>query len=370
MAFDRLIPYNDLPLLPPKVDLETPAILKEVIPASRALAELKGAGNLLPNQALLLQSIGLQEAKSSSEIENVVTTNDQLYLAFADSNPKIDVQTKEVLFYKNALWHGYKAIANQRLLTTPLFEELAQIINNTTEGVRKLSGTKLLNPLTKEVTYTPPEGETIIRDKLANLEKFIHTDNGLDPLIKMALIHFQFEAIHPFSDGNGRVGRILNILYLIQQKLLDLPILYLSQYIIAHKNDYYMGLRNVTSKNAWEPWVIYMLRGITETALNTRTCILRIQHLMQKTISKIKAELPKIYSKELVELIFQQPYCKISFLEKAGIARRQTASLYLKELERIGILRGVRIGLEIYYAHDALYKILTTSEASQSDRIL
>jgi Fic family protein len=361
MAFNQLLPYNDLPLLPPQIDLETPKILKEAIQASRALGELNGKVQLLPNQAILIQSIGLQEAKSSSEIENIVTTNDQLYLAFAETNTKIDSQTKEVLFYKDALWHGYQALTQEkRLLTTPLFEELAQIVTNNTEGVRKLTGTRLQNPQSKEIIYTPPEGETTIRNKLSNLEKFIHNNDDLDPLIKMAVIHYQFEAIHPFSDGNGRVGRILNILFLIQQGLLNLPILYLSRYIIGNKKDYYQGLLNVTSQNAWESWIIFILRGITETALQTEQCIHKIQFLMQKTIKLIKSELPKIYSKELVEVIFRQPYCKIRFLEEENIARRQTASLYLKELERIGILKGVKIGKEIYYIHKALYTILTS----------
>jgi Fic family protein len=361
MPFNPKLPFNDLPLLPPKVDLETPRVLKGVIQASRALAALNGAGDILPNQVLLIQAIGLKEARSSSEIENIVTTNDQLYLAFAQTNPKMDPETKEVLFYKDALWYGFQALTkNQRLLTTTLFEELAQIINNTTEGIRKLPGTILQNPQSKEIIYTPPEGESIIRDKLSNLEKFINIDDDLDPLIKMAIIHYQFEAIHPFSDGNGRVGRILNILYLIQQNLLDLPILYLSEYIIHHKTEYYQGLQKIPRENDWENWVLFILKGIKETAEQTRACIIKIQNLMNKTIQIIKKELPKIYSKELVEVIFQQPYCKVLFLENAEIARRQTASHYLKELEKIGILQSVKKGNEIYYIHTALYKILTS----------
>jgi Fic family protein len=360
MPFDHLLPYNDLPPLPPTVELETAKVLKEAIQASRALAELKGASDLI-NQVLLIQAIGLQEAKSSSEIENIVTTNDQLYLAFAQTNPDIDSLTKEVLFYKDALWHGFKALDENRLLTTSLFVELVQIINNTTEGIRTLPGTKLLNPHSKQVIYTPPEGESVIRDKLSNLEKFIYGNTDLDPLIKMAVIHYQFEAIHPFSDGNGRVGRILNILYLIHEKLLDLPILYLSQYIIAHKEAYYLGLRKVTMENRWEEWILFILTGITETAIKARICILKIQTLMLKTTEVLKKELPKIYSKELVEVIFQQPYCKIRFLEDAGIARRQTASFYLKELERIGILKSIKKGTEKYYINTALYKILISS---------
>ncbi len=362
MRFDPLVPYNDLPLLPPRQELETKAILKEVIDASRSLAELKGAAQQLPNQTLLIQSIGLQEAKNSSEIENIVTTNDQLYLAFADTNPKIDSQTKEVIFYKNALWHGYKSITEKkRLLTTPLIEELAQIIVNNTEGIRKLPGTKLTNPLNGKVIYIPPEGEAIIRKKLSNLENFLYANQDYDPLIKMAIIHYQFEAIHPFSDGNGRVGRILNILYLIHENLLTIPILYLSRYIIENKKDYYLGLRNVTEKNEWESWIRFMLKGITQTALQTKNCILKIIELMQKTTLVVQAKTPKIYSKDLIEIIFSQPYCKIRFLEEAGIARRQTASRYLQELEKIKILKSIKIGREQYYINHALLRILNAS---------
>lgn len=358
MLFDPRLPFNDLPQLPPDVDLETPRIFKALVQASRALAALNGASEFLPNRALLIQAIGLKEAKSSSEIENIVTTNDQLYLAFAQTNPDLDPETKEVLFYKDALWWGYKAISEHKLLTTPLFEELAQIINQTTEGIRKLPGTKLQNPQSKEIVYTPPEGETIIRDKLSNLERFINVSDEIDPLIKMAIMHYQFEAIHPFSDGNGRVGRILNILYLIQEKLLDLPILYLSHYIINHKTEYYQGLRRVTKEEDWENWIVFMLQGIKETANQARTTIIKIKNLIITTTQAIKKKCPKIYSKDLIDVIFQQPYCKIKFLEEAGIAQRQTASFYLKELERIGILHSLKKGKEIYYVHMSLYKVL------------
>jgi len=231
MPFDPQTPYNDLPLLPPPGELETRAVLKKAIAANKALAELKGAGELIPDQSLLIQAIGLQEAKLSSEIENIVTTNDELYRAFADQGQRTNPHTKEVLRYKDALWHGFKMIKEEnRPLTTRLFEELFQIIKETTAGVRRMPGTKLANPF-GEVIYTPPEGEGIIRDKLANLERFIYDDSDLDPLIKLAVMHYQFEAIHPFTDGNGRTGRIINILYLVEVGLLDIPVLYLSRYI-------------------------------------------------------------------------------------------------------------------------------------------
>jgi Fic family protein len=358
MPFDPQTPHNDLPLLPPPGELETRAVLKKAIAANKALAELKGGGELIPDQSLLIQTIGLQEAKLSSEIENIVTTNDELYRAFADQGQRTHPHTKEVLRYKDALWHGFKMIKEEnRPLTTRLFEELFQIIKETTAGVRCTPGTKLANPL-GEVIYTPPEGESIIRDKLANLERFIYDDSDLDPLIKLAVMHYQFEAIHPFTDGNGRTGRIINILYLIEVGLLDIPVLYLSRHIIDHKAGYYAGLKHITEDQAWEPWILYMLDAITETARVTRQRILGIRDLMHAGIEQVKRQLPKVYSKELLELLFRQPYCKIRFLEEAGIARRKTASHYLRELERIGMLTPVKAGREVYYLNTGLLKLL------------
>ncbi len=359
MNFDRSSPYNNLPDLPPRTDLETVPILKMAIRANKAIAELKISGLLIPNQAILIQALGLSEAKLSSEIENIVTTNDELYKAFADSNISMEPQTKEVLHYKDALWYGYHAITQKkRLLTTPLFLELVEILKNSTQGIRNLPGTKLVNPR-GEVKYSPPEGEYVIRKKLSNLELFMHTESSLDPLIKMAVMHYQFEAIHPFHDGNGRTGRILNILYLVDKQLLDLPILYLSQYIIANKTAYYNGLQQVTESNAWESWVLYILQGLEETAIITREKILHIHNLIQDTAEKVRTKLPRIYSKDLIEILFQSPYCKIKFLEETGIAKRQTASVYLKELEQIGILKGFKMGRDVYYVNDLFLKILS-----------
>jgi len=358
MVFNPQQPYNDLPLLPPKIDLESKAVLKRAIAANRALAELKGAGELLPNQAVLIQSIGLQEAKISSEIENIVTTNDELYRAFANPGSKAEPHTKEVLRYNDALWHGFDSITNQnRPLTTNLFEELFQLIKQSRAGVRKTPGTKLANSK-GTIIYTPPEGEAVLRDKLANLERFIYAEDDIDPLIKLAVIHYQFEAIHPFTDGNGRTGRILNILYLIEVGLLDIPVLYLSRYIIENKNNYYSGLRKVTEKGNWEGWLLYMLKAVEHTARTTRERILAIRNLMQADIEKVRTKLPKIYSKDLLELLYRQPYCKIRFLEEAGIARRQTASHYLKELTSIGILEPFKYGREVYYINDKFLKLL------------
>lgn len=358
MTFDPQQPYGDLPTLPPDIDLESKPVLKRAIAANKALAELKGAGQLMPNQAVLIQSIGLQEAKLSSEIENIVTTNDELYRAFANKGEKADPHTKEVLSYNNALWHGFDAIKNQnRLLTTNLFEELFQQIKQRNAGVRKTPGTKLANNAGK-IIYTPPEGEALLRDKLANLERFIYAEDGIDPLIKLAVVHYQFEAIHPFTDGNGRTGRILNILFLVEQGLLDLPILYLSRYIIENKKAYYSGLRGVTERGDWEGWILYMLEAVEQTARETREKILAIRDLMNADIEKVKAELPKIYSKDLLEQLYHQPYCKIRFLEEAGVAQRQTASHYLKELARIGVLKPFKSGREIYYINENFLELL------------
>ncbi len=359
MGFDPNIPYNDLPLLPPNDELESKEVLKKAITANKSLAELKGAGELIPNQAILIQAIGLQEAKLSSEIENIVTTNDELYRAFASDGQKAEPHTKEVLRYNDALWYGYYWLKEkQHPLTTNLFEELFRIIKESKSGIRKIPGTKLANDL-GEVIYTPPEGETLLRDKLGNLEKYIYASDAVDPLIKLAIIHYQFEAIHPFTDGNGRTGRILNILYLIEQGLMEIPILYLSRYIIENKKEYYAGLRSVTENSNWKEWVLYILNAVEQTSIDAKKRIVSIRDLMNRDIEIVRDKLPKIYSKDLLELLYRQPYCKISMLEQAGIAKRQTASIYLKELEGIGILRSVKMGRDIYYINDDFLKLLT-----------
>lgn len=358
MTFDRACPYNALPALPPAVELETTAVLKAAIGANRALAQLKVAGELIPNQAVLLRVLSLQEAKLSSEIENIVTTNDELYRAFSDETGRTDPRTKEVLHYEEALWYGHQQLKDGRALGTNLFEELAVIIKGSQVGVRRVPGTRITNSL-GETVYTPPEGADLIRDKLADLERFIYAEDDLDPLVKLAVIHYQFEAIHPFPDGNGRTGRILNILYLIERGLLDLPALYLSRYIIEHKNAYYDGLRGVTERGAWEAWVLYVLGAVAETAQGTYGRIRAVQQLMDETARQVRSELPRVYSRDLIELLFRQPYTKIRFLEEAGLGTRKTVSGYLQALDRIGVLNGVRVGKEIYYVNTRFYELLT-----------
>ncbi|MCF8241294.1 MAG: Fic family protein [Melioribacteraceae bacterium] len=356
--FNKGSPYNDLPLLPPLIELETKEILKAAISANKALAELKGAANTIPNQSILISTLPLQEARSSSEIENVITTNDKLYEAIASSTNNFDPQTKEVLRYREALWEGYKELQTRKLLTTNLYIRIYQKIKETNASIRVTPGTKISNSK-GEVVYSPPEGEEVIRNKLRNLEEFIHTDDELDDLIKMALIHYQFEAIHPFTDGNGRTGRIINVLYLILKGQLDLPILYLSKYIIENKNDYYKRLRNVTEKNEWQPWIIYILNAIEDTAKFTSVKIIQIKNLLDKTTEVAKNKLPsRVYSKELIELIFVEPYSKTEFVVNAGIAKRQTAAVYLKELEKIGLLKSRKVGKEVLYLNNDLQKIL------------
>lgn len=359
MKYNPVKPYNELPLLPPKHDVETKAILKKAISAGRALAELKGLGQTIPNQAILVDSLILQEAKASSEIENIITTNDALFKAFSAKTSKIDPATKEVLRYRQALWEGFNAL-KKRPLSTNLFISLFQTIKQTDAGIRTMPGTAIKNMRTDKIVYTPPEGERIIREKLKNLEEFIHADDELDPLIKLALIHYQFEAIHPFPDGNGRTGRIINILLLVFKGLLDLPVLYLSKYIIDRKNDYYTLLRHVTEKDDWEPWILYMLDAAEQTALFTKERITDIRNLLDKTLLLAKEKLPaRAYSKELIEIIFRQPYTKGEFLVSVGIAERKTAAEYLKALETIKVLRSHRIGREVLYLNVKLYELLS-----------
>jgi Fic family protein len=359
MTFNPQKPYNDLPPLPPKIEFETKAVLKKAIRASRALAELKGRGDTIPNQTILINSLVLQEAKDSSEVENVITTNDRLFRAFSAQKGPQDSATKEVLHYRQALWEGYKDLKQKRVLATRQFLKVVQTIKENKEGIRKYPGTKLTVDGTNKIIFTPPAGEAIIKHKLKDLEKFIRAKDGIDSLVKLALVHYQFEAIHPFPDGNGRTGRILNILFLVYKELLDYPVLYLSKYIIRNKAKYYQLLQGVTEKKEWEPWILYMLDGVEQSAIFTRDKIVQIKVLMDETLEFAKKRLPdKVYSKELIELLFQQLYTKVKFLVEADIARRQTASVYLKELEKIGTLKSQKIGREILYLNVKLFKLL------------
>jgi Fic family protein len=352
-------PYNNLPLLPPKVDLETKKILKQLSLSHKALAELKGYAELLPNINILLSLLVLKEAKDSSAIENIITTQDALYQALVTNTKDIDPQTKEVLNYRTALWTGYESLTKRKILTTNAITDIQKMLENNNAGIRKLSGTVLKNSKTGKTIYTPPEGEDVIRSLLKNLEDYINNDDSdnIDPLIKIAVIHYQFESIHPFYDGNGRTGRIINVLYLILKGLLDNPILYMSSYIIKHKSDYYRLLQEVRTTSNWEEWVLFILKAIEMTSLDTLNLVKKIKQVMDKTIDEVKDKLPKIYSKELIEVLYHQPYTKIKFLEEYDIAKRQTASEYLHELEKLGIMKSRKIGKETLFLNVKLYNL-------------
>lgn len=351
-------PYNTLPELPPFVDLESKKILKQCITARAALAELKQATELIPNPTVLINTIPLLEAKDSSEIENIVTTTDQLFRYADDVGEHADAATKEALRYRTALYQGFQSLA-ERPLTTRTSIDICTAIKGVTMDVRRTPGTQLVNHRSGDAIYTPPEGEALLRQKLANWERFIHEQPELDPLIRMAVAHYQFEAIHPFTDGNGRTGRVMNILLLIQDGLLSLPVLYLSRYIIGNKADYYRLLQEVTSVQAWEEWVLYMLRAVEETARWTTQKIAALRTLQAHTTEHVRQTLPKIYSRELVETLFEQPYCRIGNLVGKGIGQRQAASRYLQDLVGAGVLRELVVGREKLFIHPKLMRLLT-----------
>lgn len=353
-------PYNQLPLLPPNAVLETTRVLKACIEARAALAELKQAGELLPNQTLLINMLPLLEAKDSSEIENIVTTSDRLFQYAQDGEEsQADPATKEALRYRTALYQGFRALKDRPLSTSTAIR-VCSTIKGKEMDIRKVPGTSIVNTATGKTIYTPPVGEAVIRDMLSNWERYLHADDDLDPLIRMAVCHYQFEAIHPFLDGNGRTGRILNSLFLIERGLLTLPILYLSYYILRHKNDYYRLLREVTQAQAWEEWTLYMLRAVAETARWTSRKISAVRQLNENTNRYIKERLPKIHSRELIDKIFEQPYCRIQTLVDGGIAQRQTAASYLKKLVEINVLIEVYAGKEKLFVHPKLMQLMTT----------
>lgn len=360
--FDPGLPYNDLPDLPPPAELiETTEILKACIAARVALAELKQAAELIPNSAVLVNALPLLEARASSEIENIVTTTDKLF-EFADiAEDKADAATKEALRYRTALFEGSKMV-QRRMLTTDMAIHICSTIKDMELDLRDDSGTKLTNRRTGKVIYTPPTGQALIQRKLENWQAFMHQSTEIDPLIRMAVQHYQFEAIHPFSDGNGRTGRILNILFLVEQRLLDSPILYLSRHIIEHKADYYRLLNDVTVSKAWGPWILFMLHGVEQTCSWTTEKIKAIRELMQHTARFVQEQLPKLYSWELIEALFKQPYCRIQNLVSANIAQRQTASVYLKQLCDLGILREYKSGRETLFVHPKYIELLTGEE--------
>lgn len=358
-TFDPGRPYNALPALPPKADVETRAILKSCIDARAAVAALRQAGTLIPNQGVLINTIPLLEAQASSEIENIITTTDALFRYSQIDPEQADPATREALRYRTALRQGVESLKVKPLSTSTAIR-VCSTIKGQEMQIRRVPGTTLTNPAKKAVIYTPPVGETLLREKLANWEKFIHEQTQIDPLVRMAVAHYQFEAIHPFTDGNGRTGRVLNQLMLVEQGLLDLPVLYLSRYIIRNKADYYRLLMAVTRDAAWEKWILYILAGTRETAAWTTEKIRAIHDLMTHTAEYVRVRAAKIYSRELVELVFVQPYCRIQNVVEAGLGHRQTASVHLKTLAEIGILKEVTIGREKLFIHPKFVVLLTS----------
>nr|WP_320024162.1 Fic family protein [uncultured Acetobacterium sp.] len=350
--------------LPPAIELETKIVLKQLTRAHRALAELKGFAEMIPNKNILINAVTIIEAKDSSEIENIITTHDELFRAMSGENDQ-NPDAKEVVNYRSALWHGYQLVKDNGFLSTNMIIEVQGLIELNRAGIRKLPGTVLKNEATGEIVYTPPMGEQEIVGLLSNLEQYINmvaADDHIDPLVKLAVIHYQFESIHPFYDGNGRTGRIINVLYLVLQKLLDSPILYLSKYIIRNKATYYRLLQEVRVKENWEEWILFILKGIEETAIETLILVKEINKLMENTAEALKERLPKVYSKELVNLIFYEFYTKITYIEEGLKISRKTAAKYLSDLETEGFLASEKIGRERIYLNKSLFEIVKNSE--------
>lgn len=349
----------DIPFLPPKKDLETKAILKKLPAAHRHLAELKGIAATIPNESILINTLALQEAKDSSAIENIITTHDELYKAQLFEELITNASAKEVNNYAEALKQGFDLVRHKKILTTNYIIEIQQILEQNDAGFRKLPGTALINQATGKNVYTPPQDFDTIVSLIDNMVKFMNDsiESDLDPLVKMAIIHHQFESIHPFYDGNGRTGRILNILYLVIHDLLDLPILYLSRYIINYKADYYRLLQKVRDTGEWEEWIIYMLNGIEQTAKETIVLITKMRNLMQDYKSRIRKELPKVYSQDLLNNIFRHPYTKIDFVMKELMVSRLTAAKYVDLLTQKGFLVKEKIGRSNFYINVPLFML-------------
>lgn len=366
----------EIPLLPLPYDLETKAVLRQANKANRKLAELKGVAQTIPNERILISSLTLQEAKDSSAVENIVTTQDDLYRAGLDAGfTLIGAATKEVLFYREAINEGFKLVRNKNILTLNDIKRIQEVLEQNSAGFRTTPGTQLKRSSDGAVIYTPPQDGQLIVELMSNLEQFINDDElcPIDPLVKMAIIHHQFESIHPFYDGNGRTGRIANILYLVTSGLLDLSILYLSRYITHNKAEYYeriQAIRNATGDNSaqWEEWILYMLRGVEQTAEETITLVKNIGNLMTKYKNIIRPAFGRKYSHELLNGLFYHPYTKIGHLESNMQVSRQTAAKYLDKLASLGLLQKERMGKENYYINTQLMELfLTFSEQQEAD---
>jgi len=357
-CIENMTTFNLKPL-PVTIDLETKAVLKKTASAHRFLAELKGMVASIPNESILISTLTLQEAKDSSEIENIITTHDDLYKSELFSDFIKSPAAKEVGLYATALQKGFAFVQEEQLLTINQILTIHQELEQNDAGIRRLPGTELKNQRTGATVYTPPQEYDVIVRLLTNLEKFINDDSltDLDPLVKMAVIHYQFESIHPFYDGNGRTGRIINILYLVAKGLLDIPVLYLSRYIIQTKGDYYRLLQEVRDKESWEEWILYMLHGIETTARQTIWIVQTIKEIMLDYKHRIRAELPKIYSQDLLNNLFRHPYTKIAYLQDDLQVSRITATKYLGQLTKQGFLTKAKIGHYNYYINEPLMKL-------------
>lgn len=349
-----------LSLLPPQYDVESKEVLRKAALAHKALAELKGVVTSIPNQNILIEALTLREARESAAIENIISTFAEVYQSNLFNEQFTTAAAKEVHLYAKALKTGYELVKKNGLLTNNLILQVQELVEGNKDGFRKLPGTKLLNDKTGEVVYTPPQDNETIISLMNNLETFINDDTQMnaDPLVKMAVIHHQFESIHPFYDGNGRTGRIINILYLIQKKLLDLPVLYLSRYIIKHKDDYYRLLQQVRETNVWEEWILYMLDGTEQTANESILLINGIKKLMQEYKQNIRTQLPKIYSQDLLNNLFKYPYTKIEYLQHDLDIGRNTAIRYLEALVKNGLLAKQKVGRENFYINKPLFNLL------------
>ena len=346
--------------LPLTIDVETKAVLKSLPSAHAALAELKGIASTIPNQIILVNTLGLQEAKDSSAIENIITTHDDLYKSELNLDSFKSLEAKEVQNYISALKKGFELIKTNGLITNNIIIEIQRELEGNSAGFRKLPGTALKNSSTGETIYTPPQDINEINSLMKNLEKFVNDPSmsDYDPIIKMAIIHYQFESIHPFYDGNGRTGRIINILYLIIEKLQNLPILYLSNYIIQNKADYYKLLQELRDNENWEEWLLFMIRGIEKTSRETIELIIQIKELMMEYKHKLRDNY-KFYSQDLLNNLFKHPYTKIEFIVNDLNVSRITAANYLNKLAEDGILKKERIGTGNYYINEKLFNLLT-----------
>ena len=349
-----------IPHLPLAQDIETKAVLKKLALAHKALAELNGVSETIPNEVIILNTLSLQEAKDSSAIENIITTHDELYSSDNFAKHFSSSAAKEVYNYATALKDGFSVVKKQGLLTCNHIIDIQTTLEETRSGFRKLPGTELKNELTGETVYTPPQSADDIMEYMANLEKFMNDDElcDWDPLVKMAVIHHQFESIHPFYDGNGRTGRIINILFLVKENLLNLPILYLSRYINQNKGKYYKLLQETRNTQNWEPWLMFMLEAVEQTSIQTSAIVRGIKALMMLHKKKIRTELPKIYSQDLINNLFKHPYTKIDFLVQDLQVTRKTAGKYLHVLCDAGFLSEIKLGKEIYFLNDELYSLL------------